>query len=62
MDFLGDYDINALHTAEKKKQLYMVGDVVNRNYRQTAIAVGDGIKTAMRIHKYLEKDGNENHC
>ncbi len=61
MDFLGDYSMNTLQAAVKKKQLYMVGDVVNRDYRQTAIAVGDGIKTAMRIHKYLEKGGNENH-
>jgi thioredoxin reductase len=29
--------------------LYFVGDVKNGDFRQTAIAVGDGIQTAMRI-------------
>jgi thioredoxin reductase len=42
---------------ESSGDLYYVGDVVNGLYRQTAIAVGDGILTAMKIYGRLkEKD------
>lgn len=33
--------------------LYMIGDVVNGLYRQTSIAVGEGVLTAMKIYQYL---------
>lgn len=39
----------------RPSRLYFAGDVQNRHYRQTAIAVGDGIKTAMEILYTLEK-------
>jgi thioredoxin reductase len=35
--------------------LYYVGDVANGLYRQTAIAVGDGILAAMKISRRLEE-------
>lgn len=35
------------------QSLYLVGDVVNGHYRQTAIAVGDGLRVAMRICERL---------
>lgn len=35
--------------------LYYVGDVTNGLYRQTAIAVGDGILAAMKIYRRLEE-------
>lgn len=35
--------------------LYLAGDVQNQECRQTAIAVGDGIKTAMQIKRKLEE-------
>ncbi|MEW6456987.1 MAG: NAD(P)/FAD-dependent oxidoreductase [Acidobacteriota bacterium] len=37
----------------KVKMLFMVGDVKNEVYRQTAICVGDGVKSAMEIHKKI---------
>ena len=36
-------------------RLYFVGDVKNKIYRQTAIAVGDGVLTAMIISRFLER-------
>jgi len=36
---------------EKRKKLYIIGDAKNGIFRQTAIAVGDGIKTGMEIYK-----------
>lgn len=35
--------------------LYYVGDVANGLFRQTAIAVGDGILAAMKIYRRLEE-------
>ena len=37
-------------------RLYLIGDLVNGLYRQTAIAVGDGIRAAMEIDQYLSKE------
>jgi thioredoxin reductase len=37
--------------------LYMIGDVKNDIYRQTSIAVGDGVRAAMEI--YLRVEGKE---
>jgi len=36
-------------------RLQIVGDVQNGIYRQTAIAVGDGLKAAMRIYQFLKE-------
>jgi thioredoxin reductase len=57
LDFVsGQFAEKALQL-EDSGDLYYVGDVVNGLYRQTAIAVGDGILTAMKIYGRLkEKD------
>lgn len=37
--------------------LYFAGDVLRGTYRQTAIAVGDGIHAAMKVLRYLKDKG-----
>jgi len=39
------------------ENLYICGDVVNGPFRQTAIAVGDGIKAAMSIYRQRREQG-----
>lgn len=42
-------DMGALTSS---KALYLVGDVKNETFRQTAICVGDGVRAAMEICRY----------
>jgi thioredoxin reductase (NADPH) len=51
LDFLADSLKKSLETLIKMNKLYMVGDVRNGIYRQTAISVGDGIRVAMEIYR-----------
>ncbi len=39
-----------------KDRLHLIGDVINGRYRQTAIAVGDGIQTAMGIALKMDEE------
>lgn len=50
LGFLDDKLLKDSTLLQKKELLYFIGDVKNENYRQTSIACGDGIKTAMKIH------------
>ena len=55
LDILGR-ELKKSHEALRKaNKLYMVGDVKNGIYRQTAICVGDGIKAAMAIFRNMER-------
>ena len=57
LDFLSDKIRKNLKKLQKTKVLYMIGDVKNDNHRQTAIAVGDGIKSAMEIYREIKENG-----
>lgn len=47
--FLEESLLNALNSNESIKNLYYGGDVVNKEYRQIALAMGDGVRIAMEI-------------
>ena len=53
MSFLSGGLAQSLEQHEKRGVLYRIGDVINGNFRQTAIAVGDGVRVAMQIDRYL---------
>ena len=40
---------------QEQKVLYLIGDLQNGAFRQTSLAVGDGIRAAMEIENKLEK-------
>ena len=42
------------NTLQINKKLFIIGDALNKNFRQAAIASGDGVKTAMTIKKIPE--------
>jgi thioredoxin reductase len=54
LDFMSPIEPTEVKMLEKDGRLYFVGDVKNGVYRQTAIAVGDGILTAMKINRQFE--------
>lgn len=55
LDFLSENLQTNLERPKDLKLLYMIGDVNNDIYRQTAISVGDGIKAAMEIYRKMKR-------
>jgi thioredoxin reductase (NADPH) len=55
LDFMYPIEPSELAILEKDGYIHFVGDVKNGIYRQTAIAVGDGILTAMKIYQQLKE-------
>lgn len=53
LDFLSENVRQCQEELISDGKLYLVGDVNNKNYRQTAIAVGDGVLAAMVISRTL---------
>jgi thioredoxin reductase len=49
LEFLSRAVIKNKWKLARQKKLYIIGDVRNRRYRQTAIAVGDGARAGMEI-------------
>lgn len=47
--------INEQERLLKEQKLFLIGDLQNGSFRQTTIAVADGIRTAMLIAQILEK-------
>lgn len=54
LNFLSDEFRKQMDRLEKNGLLYLIGDVKNSIYRQTSIAVGDGVKAAMEIYQFLD--------
>lgn len=53
LDYLDGELRNNLESVIIKNVLYLIGDVTNDIYRQTAICVGDGVMTAMKIYRHI---------
>jgi thioredoxin reductase len=55
LDCLSEPFLQQAHGLHEQGILYMIGDVKNGIYRQTAIAVGEGVMTAMKIYRQLKE-------
>jgi len=56
LDFLSPDLKKKILKNKSNNRLYLAGDVKNDIFRQTAIATGDGIITAMKINNEIKKD------
>jgi thioredoxin reductase len=56
LDFLTPEVKQKLVHLQTRKRLFMIGDVKNGRYRQTAMAVGNGIECAMQIYDSMKED------
>jgi thioredoxin reductase (NADPH) len=55
LDCLSEKLLQQASALEGQGILYMVGDVKNSIFRQTSIAVGEGVLAAMKIYRYLKE-------
>ena len=55
LDGLSSAILQQAQELQERSLLYIIGDVKNGIYRQTAIAVGEGVMTAMKICRQLEE-------
>ncbi len=55
LDFASTQFLEEAQDLERRGFLYFIGDVENGMFRQTAIACGDGLRTAMQIYKLLKE-------
>jgi thioredoxin reductase (NADPH) len=62
LDFISASLLERSSEFENKGILHFVGDVKNGIFRQTAIAIGDGIRTAMRLYQVLKETTDESDC
>jgi thioredoxin reductase (NADPH) len=53
LDYLSGTFNQQTEALEEQGVLYRIGDVKNGIYRQTSIAVGEGVLAAMKIYRYL---------
>jgi thioredoxin reductase len=58
LDFVAAELLKQAPMLEQAGILHLVGDVKNGIFRQTAIAVGDGILAAMQLHQYFQGGSN----
>lgn len=59
LDFAPNQNLENFRELVKQGALYQIGDVCNGIYRQTSIAVGQGVLTAMKIYRCLSNLRNE---
>lgn len=55
LDFLAEKVKNSIPPLKEKGILYFAGDVHNGDFRQTSIATGEGIMTAMKIQRIMKE-------
>lgn len=55
LDYVPSQTLESIHELENQGALYQVGDVCNGIYRQTSIAVGQGVLAAMKIYRLLRE-------
>jgi len=54
LDVISENIRNRMESLSENGRLYLIGDVKNGIYRQTSIAVGDGVRAAMQVFKNVE--------
>jgi len=53
--FLGSGLLKKIDSLKKDGGLFMIGDVINSSFRQTAISAGDGVRVAMEIYGNINR-------